>query len=297
MNYYAEKNLLSETTSLNGVSYTLSDENMLDQTKFMVMNDQHKDQFIRSARSRYNGKTKITYFVSGLTPLSDLIAQMTPDKFVAVVLSIFNTVNEIMETGFFKAVDIDASLNKIFVDTGGTLAVKMVCLPINYKYADSDGKGVMYSLRSDLLNEMQKSPRLHDSSDVKMLHQIVANPNFDIKSLCKEIVRTFNNTDPGKQLQPVLRCTNYPLPEIRVSGSPFSIGRKYGNNFRIPEEVAAVSREHCEIRLSNGRFCIVDKGSTHGTRLNNMPLQAMKPYALSNGDSIMIANLSFEVKM
>ncbi len=304
MNYYAEKNLLEEAISLNGVGYLLSDNNMLDQTKLKVMNDPNKDCFVQGAASRYNGRTKITYFVSGYSPLSEQVERMTPDAFVSVTASIFSAINDIVDNGFFKLLDIDASISKIFVDTSN-LSVHMVCLPINYKYAaDSDGGSVMHTLRHELLEIMEKRPRLRDSADIASLRSIVANGNnISAKDIYREICRMGTTTHSQQSraqthMIPELTCVNYNIPDFRIIRTPFVIGRSHEKaDGCVGADKMAVSRCHCEIISDARGYCVVDKKSLHGTRLNGRQLQPDQPYPLKNGDMLAIANLLFKVSM
>lgn len=299
MNYYAERMLVSEALSPNGVGYILSEDNMLDQTKLKVMNDPNKNYFVQGAQSHYNGKTKITYFVAGLSPLSAQVQRITPDNFVSVTASIFKTITDIIGTGFFKYPDIDTSINKIFVDTSD-LSVHMVCLPINYKYAaGNDGTGVIRSLRSDLLRIMSENANLRDSTDIIRLKAIVANGELSASDIYKDICR-MGGTGSHSRMQkaPMLRCMNDSVPDIRVTKTPFVIGRSQVNaDGFVGADKMAVGRRHCEIVSSGGEYCVVDKESKCGTRLNGVPLKPLHPYPLANGDSLMLANLLFKVIM
>lgn len=295
MNYYVNKLLVSEALSPNTVGYILSDDNMLDQTKLRVMNDPQKNYFVQGARSRYNGKTKITYFVSGYGPLSEKIERMSPDNFISVTASIFNTIDEIIGTGFFKYPDIDTSLNRIFVDTS-TLAVHMVCLPISYKYDDGGGQSVMRSLRTDLLRIMSENPRLKERQEIIRLKSIVANGELSEKDIYKDICRM--GAVPKSYKMPVLHCVNYPVPDIVITKTPFVIGRSQANaDGFVGADKMAVGRRHCEVISSGGEYCVVDKESKHGTRLNGVMLSPLKPYPMSDGDSLAVANLIFKVSM
>lgn len=295
MNYYVNKLLMSEALSPNSVGYILSDDNMLDQTKLRVMNDPQKNYFVQGARSRYNGKTKITYFVSGLRPLSEEIERMSPDTFVSVTASIFNIISEIIGTGFFKFPDIDTSLNRIFVETS-TLMVHMVCLPISYKFDDGGGQSVMRALRSDILRIMSENTRLMECPEILRLKAIVANGELNEKEIYKEICRM--GAAPKLNKMPVLRCMNYQVPDITVTKTPFVIGRSQTNaDGFVGADKMAVGRMHCEVISNGGGYCIVDKDSKHGTRLNGVLLRPLTPYPLSDGDSLAVANLIFKVSM
>lgn len=65
------------------------------------------------------------------------------------------------------------------------------------------------------------------------------------------------------------------------------IGRSQGADVRIPG--LAVSDIHATIAQQHGHYVLQDEGSTNGTRLNDNPLVAHRPRALSDGDEIGIA--------
>jgi pSer/pThr/pTyr-binding forkhead associated (FHA) protein len=79
----------------------------------------------------------------------------------------------------------------------------------------------------------------------------------------------------------------YVLADVRTA-----FGRKSGNNIVIDDD-PFVSGKHAEIVVENGRFLLVDAGSTNGTKLNGRSLMAAIPEPLSDGDDIMIGHTSF----
>lgn len=69
-------------------------------------------------------------------------------------------------------------------------------------------------------------------------------------------------------------------------GETLSIGREEGNTFKIPSNVAGISRKHCIIKYSSGRWVIVDLNSSYGTSVNRVKIPANTEQPLREGDII-----------
>ncbi|MGD9691630.1 MAG: FHA domain-containing protein [Phycisphaerales bacterium] len=80
--------------------------------------------------------------------------------------------------------------------------------------------------------------------------------------------------------------------DFRVAGSPYTIGRKPDCNLRIPS--AAVSRKHCELTIDGDALKVRDLGSSNGTFLNDVRVQAA---SLAAGDRLTVGNITFTVQI
>lgn len=69
----------------------------------------------------------------------------------------------------------------------------------------------------------------------------------------------------------------------------FDIGRHEHLDWCLPDPQRLVSGKHCEIRFTHDQFVLQDV-STNGTYLNDSPRRLEKPYALKNGDRLLIGN-------
>ncbi|MFO0964455.1 MAG: FHA domain-containing protein [Gemmataceae bacterium] len=69
------------------------------------------------------------------------------------------------------------------------------------------------------------------------------------------------------------------------------IGRQKGCGLRIP--AAAVSRQHCRLRIVAGVLQVEDLGSANGTVVNGVSLQSA---ALQPGDRLTVGPVTFEVQ-
>lgn len=70
------------------------------------------------------------------------------------------------------------------------------------------------------------------------------------------------------------------------------IGRREGCDVRIP--IASVSREHCEVRIEDGRVYVKDLGSSNGTYVNRQRVQEVQ---LSPGDLIAVGPAVFVTRI
>ena len=73
---------------------------------------------------------------------------------------------------------------------------------------------------------------------------------------------------------------------------PVTLGRAETNTVALPEDNAA-SRKHARIGLANGQYTIFDEGSSNGTFVNGVKVDAQ---ALHPGDEIQVGStrLRFE---
>ena len=93
-----------------------------------------------------------------------------------------------------------------------------------------------------------------------------------------------------------LRIEGGPEPEARVERferEEISIGRTKANDLVLAH--STVSSRHAKIQRENGRWMVVDQGSTNGTSLNGAPVTA--PASVSDGDRIDIGEFRIRVAL
>lgn len=78
--------------------------------------------------------------------------------------------------------------------------------------------------------------------------------------------------------------------EFPVKPAGFVIGRKNTCDLRIP--LTSVSREHCELRVEDGRVKLRDVGSSNGTFHNSIRVQEA---VLEAGDELVVGPVVFTV--
>lgn len=70
------------------------------------------------------------------------------------------------------------------------------------------------------------------------------------------------------------------------TGDSLTIGRDDGNRFKIPSNVAGISRQHCVIKYSANGWTITDLNSSYGTSVNQVRLAPGTEQPLREGDVI-----------
>ena len=95
---------------------------------------------------------------------------------------------------------------------------------------------------------------------------------------------------------PVLTLANESL-NIRIVGiNGAIIGRRTGPYSHFFEKYPYVSGTHAQLKFAvNTGWCVVDKHSSNGTKLNQRSLQPDVDMSLSNGDVLTIANINLQV--
>ena len=95
------------------------------------------------------------------------------------------------------------------------------------------------------------------------------------------------------ELRAVLEKPETPRQELTLDEFPLRIGRAGGCALQLPDP--AVSSEHAEIQVEEGRAFVMDLRSTNGTRRNGEPLAPLTPVELAAGDRLEIGPFALEV--
>ena len=75
-----------------------------------------------------------------------------------------------------------------------------------------------------------------------------------------------------------------------TGGEQLTIGRGDGNVFKIPENVAGISRQHCIIKYTANGWVITDLNSSYGTSINQVKLAPGVEQPLREGDIIYLGS-------
>ena len=102
----------------------------------------------------------------------------------------------------------------------------------------------------------------------------------------------------GAQGLPVLTLYNQNL-NIRIQGiNGAVIGRRQGPYVQFFEQNMYISGVHAQLKYNAAvGWCIVDKHSSNGTKLNQHPLQPDVEMSLKTGDIVTLANVNLQVSV
>lgn len=103
---------------------------------------------------------------------------------------------------------------------------------------------------------------------------------------------------PAVQGIPVLTLYNTSL-NIHIQGvNGAVIGRRQGPYTQAFVQHRYVSGVHAQLKYNAGKgWCVIDKHSSNGTKVNQHPLQPDVEMSLRNGDILTIANINLQVNV
>lgn len=112
---------------------------------------------------------------------------------------------------------------------------------------------------------------------------------------------TLEQPVPGMQVPqgvPVLTLYNDSLNIRFVGINGAVIGRRQGPYTKFFEQNMFVSGVHAQLKYKAGTgWCIADKHSSNGTKLNGHPLQPDMEMTINNGDVLTVANVNLQVSL
>ncbi len=101
---------------------------------------------------------------------------------------------------------------------------------------------------------------------------------------------------PSRGSLPALTLVNDSLNIRIVAMNGAIIGRRKGPYVQFFEQHSYVSGVHAQLKYKPGSgWCVIDKNSSNGTRVNQRPLEPDVEMTLSNGDILTIANINLQV--
>ena len=100
----------------------------------------------------------------------------------------------------------------------------------------------------------------------------------------------------AEEKPPVARLVSQQGEEFAVHDGANSIGRREGSDIRVVSD-SYISGRHAELKSEEGRFVLVDLGSTNGTFVNGERLEANAPRDISTEDEIGLGQTVFRLKL
>ena len=107
---------------------------------------------------------------------------------------------------------------------------------------------------------------------------------------------SISRTGQSRGGMPVLTLANDSLNIRIVAMNGAIIGRRKGPYTQFFEQQAYVSGVHAQLKYKpNSGWCVTDKHSSNGTKVNQRTIQPDVDMTLNNGDILTIANVNLQV--
>ena len=124
----------------------------------------------------------------------------------------------------------------------------------------------------------------------------VSNVSSSVSSVSMGPSISISQVGPSRGGLPVLTLANESLNIRIVAMNGAIIGRRKGPYIQFFEQHSYVSGVHAQLKYkSDSGWCVIDKHSSNGTRVNQQQLQPDVEMTLSNGDVLTIANINLQV--
>ncbi len=303
MNNYINNEMITKMRYGLNFSYLLNDSSLFSATHFKMLQSQTNINFVRCVKVKYNGKLSFLYLVDELKSFEALVKTVSARLFLKLVASLFQEIIKVKNSEFFLFQNISISFDSIFVDVDN-LTINLIYLPIQ-----SDAKENYFSTEKNMRLGLHKLINASEFKDEETIMQLSADLIDDIYSLEALQGRLLDSIEKLKQNDTLftskftkhqMRLISIDAPEqieIVIDKDDFLIGK---NILVVDGAITfsrAISRIHCKVVNNNGRYYLVDLGSSNGTFVNKMKLTANKLQPLIDGDIVHLASSSFKVKI
>lgn len=300
MSALTEKGILREMTCGANLAYILEKNVNVQPTEYKVMQNSNVNCLVKCMRMKYNGQDELYYLTAGMKSFLNVFLSSGADNAANLTAALLKSVVELKNVGFLSCTNIDAALNKFYVDFH-TNRVRLIYLPIDRKFYP-DEITFENEIRSALVQRIDdlagSSPKL------TKMRQSLINATLSLADIVNGGGAAPGGAAPGaptpearpaKEHKLILSAINAPMPlQLVVDRTQFRIGK----NPDMEGVVAFnkfIGRTHCMILKNGFDFSVVDLNSKNGTFINQGRLSPQQPYGLKNGDVLRLANSDFQV--
>lgn len=300
MNSLIENKIITEMECGSNFSYILSDNSTFLSTEYKVLQSQANNCFVKCMKMMFNGKVQLYYLTKSYKSLSAMINSIGEKEFLTIIKNLLVDVIEVKNNGFLSCQNVDISFDKIFVNQS-THKVSLVYLPLN-KHIFEDVNAFENELRTAIIKLIASTPSI-SAPEVIQLSSDLQNGTYTIEDIQKRIggnkidppAPLFDEKDTYSKVSFKFVAMNAPdYFELPVTKLDFKIGKRNSNDGVIPFN-EMISRVHCKVTNSDGKYWITDLQSANGTFVNRVRLQPNQPHIIKNGDVVRLADSDFQI--
>lgn len=157
--------------------------------------------------------------------------------------------------------------------------------------------------------DQKHTQKLDDDDNIVLPSGIAYGTNKGLRGMLEFIpMPDPSQREPGRLKNPWQITLSHPNPAMGVIGLEIHddvvLGRasKTGKNPDLDLTLMGagdegVSRRHAKLRPSNRQLFLIDLGSTNGTQINSVPINAGMARALQNNDTVILGDLHLSFKI
>lgn len=306
---------IERLSGAQSLAFVLGDNALFFGTGYKVLQNQQKSYLVQCARSRYNGKIKLTYFTKGLLPLGTFLLEADTSSCQKVMTELVRAVIDIRDNGFFSLQNILLGNDVVYVDAA-LGEPRVVYLPVTTSSSDRSDLQVVqqiYRFCMDAMTTATNAPvslaglcdtQGYKSGNLGFLLEVFR--RRDVKEGKEASVQPSLADQPSGRLAPASGGASavYSLKAAgRNSGLVIQISKPQTVLGKSPEKAdiviqnnPTVSRSHCRLIISSeGQLSVVDLTSSNGTFVNGARIHPNRSVPLPVGSRLALANLEFAV--
>lgn len=295
---------VEELDSERFLAYVLDDPVDLKMAEYNVIRNQGYGWAIQMFRCLINGKTELFYLTDKFSKVIEVASHLKREQVIEAVKQICVNVREIRSNSFLSLDSLILDDENLFYDTQEQ-KVKMIYFPVQYK--GTENKQAFYAELFALSVWILKAG---NCADVAKEMEVCRNSKgyFPEENQIVEIIENARNgffrteektmkAVPEMKSALVLEPAQGTDKRIRVDKDKYYIGRKDGAVDGIIQNNRLVGRVHCMVEYEKDNYYIRDLKSLNGTFVNGEQLEWMQPHILHDGDEIIIANMTYRVRI
>lgn len=276
-------------------SYLLEDEDKFSKSGYKSAQLQLKDCMLKCAVIRFDGQLKFIYFTKNYKSLLEILGTIPSYRVWNVFEKILESIIKVKNYGYLACENIDISPQNIYIDPL-TFEARLIYVPLVSENSHVVQKNFETALRRNFLAAMRESNNTMMAEGESKLLDIF---NYAGQSIEDMLEAMFHKSEGKKEENPrsmnsqlTLLCNDKRQPFTYVmKKEKILIGRGETSERDISfNSSKVVSRKHCSIFLKNGRYYIVDEGSTYGTSVNKVLCGRKQEVELHDGDEIRLAS-------
>ena len=266
------------------ISYLLKDGDVFSAGEYRMLCNIKEDHFISCIKTWFNGFDQLIYKTQGYSSVKTVLDEMREEGFVRIAQNLLAAVHEIQNNSFLSCINIEASIDRIFVDSR-SMAVKFIYLPVRtglYR----DPQQFEHLLRTGIIKAMM---------DRGFVSGFCASLLSDLKNSSRSIVDIYSDLQKKRESTLYLKGTgSLAGEEYKVDKDEFVIGRSRTGSDAVLEDNKSVGRIHCRFIKKKEGYFLEDLGSINGTSINNDRLVKGEPVRIKEGDIIGVSDVKFQ---
>lgn len=307
------KDKIVKVVDSGSIAFEILEDNLFYATGYKVIQNFADGGLVRAMMTTLNGRMRLVYDVSGLSPLSAMLPKMSPEAFQNFALGLIELVDLIKSNGFIHGENVILDPDMVFLDIS-TFRARLIYLPLKQNISVTVQLDSLERNMAELLRSLLKSnPSLQSDATGELYNYLIQ--GFTGLEDLKNVILGSKHAEKPVLIQESNVNTETAVPE-KIPESLFleRIGGNQGLRLRIAAPAAvigrdtavaqvlipdsSVSKKHCLICKESNGWKIEDLQSSNHTWLgeNETYLEPYKQYPIKPGDHLRIARFMFVVR-